>query len=39
MGDKSRPTAYCNQDLKAILPTTGVHADFLAWLLRGRRFR
>ena len=24
-----------NQDLKAILPTTGVNADFLAWLLRG----
>ncbi len=24
-----------NQDLKAILPTAGVDADFLAWLLRG----
>jgi type I restriction enzyme S subunit len=24
-----------NQDLKAILPTAGVNADFLAWLLRG----
>lgn len=24
-----------NQDLKAILPTTGMNADFLAWLLRG----
>ena len=24
-----------NQDLKAILPTAGITADFLAWLLRG----
>lgn len=24
-----------NQDLKAILPTAGIDADFLAWLLRG----
>ncbi|MBE7461857.1 MAG: restriction endonuclease subunit S [Planctomycetes bacterium] len=31
----TRAPMAINQDLKAILPTAGVDADFLAWLLRG----